>query len=251
MSTRRRSDTRLPLLSDMDGFQFSSSLVGSLVTLLGSLAWPAVALFFILRYEDKIVVLIDFIKKLKLGPLELEFERKAKEAEALAEEVEQEVPAVEAQPAEPEPEPAAPEPTAPSSSAMLANSQELKRLAAARPSAAILEAWRNVEVILLEYIADKGLYVAEKHANTPTMWINAVSISPSPLPRATRKLLHELHDLRNQVIHSPSLRPTASAALSYVESSEKLVASIYRMLSRSARNRTQLYRRNEPPHPIQ
>jgi hypothetical protein len=54
-------------------------------TVASSVAWPVTALTIVLLMRKELVALLPFVRKLKAGPLEAEFEREVKE---LKEEVE-------------------------------------------------------------------------------------------------------------------------------------------------------------------
>jgi hypothetical protein len=87
------------------------------------LAWPSAAVILVLLLRGEIKGLFRYVKKVKAGPMEAEFEREVKELKATAE----------AQPQLlPPPEGATPE------------KQMLIQIVQINPRSAVLEAWRGV-----------------------------------------------------------------------------------------------------------
>jgi len=100
----------------MDWLSFFANVIGSL-------AWPATVLAVVLLLRKKLVEMLPFIRKLKAGPVEAEFEREVKELRA------------EARESLPPPEP----------KLLETQSQRLYQLAQVSPRAAVIEAWQGVE----------------------------------------------------------------------------------------------------------
>lgn len=112
----------------MDALTFIAKLVEFL-------AWPSATVVLLLLLRGEINDLFRYVKKLKAGPVEAEFEREVKELKAAAE----------AQPQLlPPPEGATPE------------KQMLLQLVQINPRSAVLEAWRGVEEASLRVIQNKG-----------------------------------------------------------------------------------------------
>ncbi|MGA0611779.1 hypothetical protein [Caldimonas sp. KR1-144] len=172
------------------------------------LAWPiaTVVLVFLLRGEIK--GLLRYVKKVKAGPVEAEFEREVKELKAAAEAEPQLLPP---------PEGATPE------------KQMLLQLVQINPRSAVLEAWRGVEDSSIRVIQNKALYVPEREASSPLAVIRALNKAGVITPEEIA-LYHDLRALRNQAAHAQDFAPTTDAALNYIE----LAGRLRRTLERAA-----------------
>jgi hypothetical protein len=119
------------------------------------LAWPVAAVILVLLLRGEIKGLFRYLKKLKAGPVEAEFEREVQELKATAE----------AQPQLlPPPEGATPE------------KQMLLQLVQINPRSAVLEAWRGVEEASVRVIQSKGFYVPEREAHSPLAVIRSLRV---------------------------------------------------------------------------
>jgi hypothetical protein len=177
----------------MDALTFIAKLVEFL-------SWPSATVVLVLLLRGEIKDLFRYVKKLKAGPVEAEFEREVKELKATAE----------AQPQLlPPPEGATPE------------RQMLLQLVQINPRSAVLEAWRGVEEASLRVIQNKGFYVPEREANSPLAVIRSLN-KENVLSGEEIALYHDLRALRNQAAHSQDFSPTVDAALSYIELAGRL-----------------------------
>lgn len=164
------------------------------------LAWPSAAVILVLLLRGEIKDLLPYVKKLKAGPVEAEFEREVKELKATAE----------AQPQLlPPPEGATPE------------KQMLLQLVQINPRSAVLEAWRGVEDASVRVIKSKGFYVPERETNSPLAVIRSLT-KENVLSAEEVSLYHDLRALRNQATHSQDFSPTTDAALNYIELAGRL-----------------------------
>ena len=169
----------------MDWLQFLASVVGSI-------AWPATVITVVLILRSEIVALLPFLRRLKAGPLEAEFEREVKElkneaAQALPEELSQ----------------------------TLEGRDRLLKLAELSPRAAILEAWQGVE-----FAARR---VAMQYGGSPVPDVR----SPGRLTKELAQmgavsvddiaLMQDLRGLRNQATHSPDFNPSFEAVANYIQ----------------------------------
>lgn len=164
------------------------------------LAWPCAAIILVLLLRGEIKGLFRYVKKLKAGPVEAEFEREIKELKATTE----------AQPQLlPPPEGVTPE------------RQMLLQLVQINPRSAVLEAWRGVEEASVRVIQSKGFYVPEREANSPLAIIRSLT-KENVLIAEEISLYHELRALRNQATHSQDFSPTTDAAINYIELAGRL-----------------------------
>lgn len=172
------------------------------------LAWPSAAVVLVLLLRGEVKDLFRYIKKLKAGPVEAEFEREVQQLKATAE----------AQPQFlPPPEGSTPE------------RQMLLQLVQISPRSAVLEAWRGVEDASVRVIQSKGVYVPEREASSSLSVIRSLT-KESVLSVDEVSLYHELRSLRNQAAHAKDFSPTTDAALNYIE----LAGRLRRALERAA-----------------
>ncbi len=183
----------------MDTLTFITKLVEAL-------AWPVATLALVLLLRKQIVDLLPYVKKLKAGPVEAEFEREVKELKATAE----------AQPQLlPPPEGLTPE------------RQMLLQLVQVNPRSAVLEAWRGVEESSIRVIQNQAIYVPEREASSPLAIIRALN-RESLLTNDEVALYHDLRSLRNQAAHADQFAPTTDAALNYIELASRLRQALER-----------------------
>ena len=183
----------------MDILTFISKLVDSL-------AWPVASTVLVFMLKDEIKRLLPFVKKLKAGPVEAEFEREVKELKATAE----------AQPEIlPPPEGITPE------------RQMLLQLVQVNPRSAVLEAWRGIEEASIRVIQNKAVYVPEKESRFPLSVVRALNKS-SLLTSDELALYHDLRSLRNQAAHVQDFAPNTDAALNYIELAGRLRQALQR-----------------------
>lgn len=177
----------------MDTLSFIAKLVEFL-------AWPFAMVIVVLLLRGEIKGLFRYVKRLKAGPVEAEFEREVKELKATAE----------AQPSLlPPPEGATPE------------KQLLLQLVQINPRSAVLEAWRGIEDASIRVIQTKGFYVPERQSNSPLAVIRSLN-KEGILNADEVALYHDLRSLRNQAAHASDFSPTTDAALNYIELAGRL-----------------------------
>ncbi|WP_110669733.1 hypothetical protein [Salinicola halophilus] len=181
----------------MDWLTFISSLVRSL-------AWPVFALILALLFKDQILQFASFIKKLRAGPIEAEFEHDLERLRSLS-------------PARNE--------FAGVRAGEVVETRLLTELAERHPRTAILEAWTR-----LERAARAALPRQDSENGVPGE-VSAARL-PEPLIRAGRidqpqvTLYHELRRLHREVARH--LEPTQEAARTYVELAGALQARLER-----------------------
>jgi len=172
----------------MDTLTFVSKLIESL-------AWPlSVSLVaWLLRAELR--ELLRLVKKLKAGPVEAEFDR---EVRSIRVETETREPAIATTPA------------------IRAQTDPLLELAARHPRAAILEAWRVVEVALLRLANSRDL-LPPGLDRTPSRHVIGLITKEHLLAPEEIALYYDLRNLRNQAAHATDFDPSEASGLDYVE----------------------------------
>ncbi|WP_145964094.1 hypothetical protein [Chromobacterium phragmitis] len=163
-------------------------------------AWPIAAVALVTMLRTEIKSLLPYLKKIKAGPVEAEFEREIKELEAMAKAQHQLFPP---------PEGLTPE------------RQLLLQLVQVNPRSAILEAWRGIEESAIRVIQNKALYVPEKESHSPLAVIRVLN-KENVLSAEDISLYHDLRTLKNQAAHAQDFSPTTDAALSYIELASSL-----------------------------
>lgn len=176
----------------MDWLTFITKLVEAL-------AWPITVLALGRMFRSKLLEIIPTLRKLKAGPVELEFELAAKQALANAEEARSQGLA---------------EASVPVVKTKDDSEQVIAKLLEARgdPARAILEGWAKLDGELFRLGLQVGA-VVDPLENTGKVY-NAV-MSSGVLPANAMRLVRELRDLRNQVAQA-SVKPTAEAAQDYL-----------------------------------
>ena len=172
----------------MDWLTFTSKV-------LEALAWPISSIVLVALLRGEISKLAPFLKKLKAGPLEAEFEREIKELKASTDQT----PAEERQPA-----------------ADPASKSFLLQLAELHPRSAILEAWVRVEAAARAALASKE-QTHELSTYQPAARLAEALVQREVFAQGQVTLFHELRRLRNDVAHSPDLSPTLDSVRNYIE----------------------------------
>jgi hypothetical protein len=180
-------------------------------TLIGSLAWPLVALALGLVFRRKLLDLIPAIRRFKAGPLEAEFELAAKQVRASAADASsQSKPTISGRSEERRDEGA---------------DEIVARLLNARsdPAGMILEGWAKVDGELFRLGHQLGDIVDPL---TSTTKVYESVMSSNILPWETIRLVRELRELRNKVAHAEVI-PTSDAAQDYVLAVDRVVELIH------------------------
>lgn len=158
-------------------------------------AWPAVVLVVVFLLRKEVSTLFAIIKKVKAGPVEAEFEREINELKSVADaelqDVERQTPATPSQ-------------------------NELEQLAQINPRAAIIEAWRRLELAARRSLARVGITMTSADVASPLA--HARNLAKSALMSQEELVLfNDLRNLRNTSVHAENFSPTLEAALSYIE----------------------------------
>lgn len=168
--------------------------VGFIASIVGSLAWPGALVALVLILRTPIRGLLPLLQRLKYKELEIEFGRRVEEVK---QELAQELP------------PGAVQPISD------ASRDALLRLAEVSPRAAVLEAWREVELAALEAARKVG---GDKFRERP-FTLEAIRIleRSESLDRNVMGLLRDLRGLRNQAAHAPDFALTKESAIDYAQ----------------------------------
>lgn len=171
----------------MDCFTFIAALVKSL-------AWPAMVLILVLLLRKELRGLIPLLTKLKYKDIELEFGRKVEQLQARV--------AVEL------PEPKAPAlPPGPL--------ERMARLAEASPRAAVLEAWRELEVAATERVRRAVIAAGGDPSKMRPPEVLSELQKDKTLSRTAAEMLPVLRELRNRAAHAPEFAISSESALNY------------------------------------
>lgn len=155
----------------MDWLTFIADLVKSL-------AWPASLVLAVLVFRKPLLELIPALRRLRFKEFEIEFGRELLEAERRATTLR---PSPVQRPLEAEAVP-----------------QRLRQIASVSPSAAILEAWRDVEAAAAEAGSRRGISV------TGGTWELFLALEKEGVLNSTEAaILNSLRQLRNKVAHTP------------------------------------------------
>ncbi|OGB22614.1 MAG: hypothetical protein A3I66_10950 [Burkholderiales bacterium RIFCSPLOWO2_02_FULL_57_36] len=169
------------------------------------LAWPAVVLIIVSLLRKELSALFAIVKKVKAGPVEAEFEREINELKSVAD---AELPAVEHQ------APATP------------SQNELEQLAQINPRAAIIEAWRRLELAARRALSQAGIKMNSHDAASPLAHARNLAKS-ALLSQEELVLFNDLRNLRNMSVHAEKFSPTLEAALSYIEVASRVQQTLH------------------------
>ena len=165
--------------------------------IISSLAWPAVAIFFLSMFRAELAKIVQRLAKLKYKDLELDFEKVKQQSEELQEEFAQEPQRLE--------------------SPMFASLEDQILDAVERtPSAAILLAWSGLETAIATAVSRLAISSDSPSYRSPMHNIDMLK-KAGRLSTKHESLLHELRVLRNKVAHERDsmLSISESQALNY------------------------------------
>lgn len=179
-----------------------------------ALAWPIVVLVVVSLLRKEVSSLFTIVKKVKAGPMEAEFEREINELKSVAD---AELPDIERQ-----------APVAPTQN-------ELEQLAQINPRAAIIEAWRRLELAARRSLAQVGITMNAQDLASPLA--HARNLAKSALMSQEELVLfNDLRNLRNTSVHAEHFSPTLEAALAYIEVASRVQQTL-RLKSETKRMR--------------
>ncbi|EKA7382589.1 hypothetical protein OL309_002370 [Vibrio parahaemolyticus] len=185
----------------MDKLTFISKMIDSI-------SWPLVTLILGLAFRKQIAELFPYLKKLKAGPVEAEFEMEAKQVLANTENVKSTVSGTDISQLK----------------ESKTTSDVLSRLKSARndPTGMILESWSRVDGALFRLGQKKGICV-DPLENTNKVYRSVMS--SGVISGETKRLIMDLYELRNRVAHV-LVKPTINAAQDYALAADKVIGLI-------------------------
>lgn len=182
----------------MDALQFTASIVGSL-------AWPTVAIVAIVLLRRPLAGLLPLLRHLKYRDLELDF---SQEVQQLKQQAEQTLKAA--------PE-ALPQPSA--------QERAVLDLAVVSPRAAIVDSWRSIESAIRRGIEARGFPVKSNRDLVGPRLIQTMGLAEI-LDGATRDLIDRMRMLRNEAAHAEDFEIDEYSARAYAELAAGLVREI-------------------------
>lgn len=183
----------------MDWLQF-------IIGLVSNLAWPAVAIFFLVMFKGELSKIVRRIAHLKYKDLELDFEKVKQHAEELHLEM-------------PEKE-LLPEPESP---ALISLEDQILDAVERAPSAAILLAWSGLESAIAGAVSRLSISPDSPSYRSPMHNIDML-LKNGRLSKTHEKLLNEMRILRNKIAHEQEamLNITQEQALNYANTAIEL-----------------------------
>ena len=178
--------------TNMDWKQFFAEIVSSL-------AWPTVAVVFLIVFRSEVSRIIQRLAHLKYKGLELDFDKVRQQAEEIHKEIGAEQPR--------------------SRSPVLASLEDQVLDAVERaPSAAILLAWSSLETAMAAAVARLAISPESPSYRSPMHNIEMLT-KYAGLPEGHTDLLHDMRKLRNNVAHKRDSMEsiTQDQALNYAQ----------------------------------
>ncbi len=182
----------------MDWKQFIAGLVSNL-------AWPGVAVIFLLMFKNELSKIAKRIAHLKFKDLELEFERVKQRAEELHLERNQEDINIE-------------------SPTLLSLEDQILDAAERAPSAAILLAWSGLETAIAGAVSRLSISPDSPSHRSPRHNLD-VLLKNGRLSKSHEKLINEMRILRNKLAHEQDamLNISQDQALNYADTAIRLI----------------------------
>lgn len=179
-------------------------LLTFIAELVKALGWPVAVVIIVLVLRRPIAALIPLLQRLKYKDLELEFGRAVEEIKA---EAVHELP-----------------PSTTHKALPTGTEERITKLAEISPRAAVLEAWRTVENLLMQ-IAQRRLPPDEGGKLIPYKTISLLERDETLSP-GLGSLLRDLRGLRNQAAHAPDFALSLESALEYASLAERAVQQL-------------------------
>lgn len=185
----------------MDWLTFISKLIDSL-------AWPVAGVILGLIFRKKLLELIPALRRLKAGPLEVEFDIAIKQVLASSADLTSKQPTPEISQTEP------------NSKA----EETVAKLLTARsePTGTIIEEWSTLDAELRKLRRQTDISCDPFESQ---LKVYRAVMNSDVLPVGTKKLIQNMRQLRNQVAHAEVI-PTPESAQDYLVSSERVVELI-------------------------
>lgn len=183
----------------MDWLTFFSNIISAV-------AWPVAVVILVAMFKDEIKKVTPYVKRLKAGPLEAEFEREIKELTELTELT-----------------------TTTNTDQPPASKALLSQLAEMHPRSAILESWVRVEAAARAVLATDNT-ASTKSSYVPAARLSGYLLTLEALDQSQVTLFNELRRLRNEIAHEKGIEPTQGSALSYIDLATSLQGVLERKL---------------------
>ena len=181
----------------MDTLTFISAIVSSL-------AWPLVLIAALVILRRPLGQLIPLLQRIKYKDFELEFGRKLDDIKSKMELEPVEIPTDE----------------------LIKSEERIAKLAEVSPRAAVLEAWRQLE-LKLSCITQKQAQIQGKTVTKLSVQDAMLRLAASGvLTPSTSGTLRELRYLRNQSAHAPDFALSVASALEYARVAGQLAAML-------------------------
>lgn len=174
----------------MDWLTFSVELIKALI-------WPLLVVIVLIIIRKPLSELVPYLKKLKLGELEAEFEKSVRQ---IKDNLDQE-PALKSK----------------KTAALIpaAETERLYQLAEIAPNAAVLEAWKKLELAAKKLIAQMG-YDLDYNIAAPYRLIAQILEKARLIELKKVKVFDELRKLRNKIAHAADFEIASDQAKEYV-----------------------------------
>ncbi len=152
-----------------------------IIGIISNLAWPAIALTFLIMFRTELAKVVRRIAHLKYKNLELDFEKVKQQAEKLHLELAQEKPILE-------------------SPVFTSLEDQILDAVERAPSAAILLAWSGLETAIASAVSRLAISPDSPSYRSPMHNIEMLARN-GRLSKSHERLLHEMRNLRNKVAH--------------------------------------------------
>lgn len=176
-----------------------------IIGFLSSIAWPAIALIFLIMFKSELARVVQRIAHLKYKDLELDFEKVKQTAKELHLEISQEKSAIE-------------------SPVFTSLEDQILDAVERAPSAAILLAWSGLETAIAAAVSRLAISPDSPSYRSPIHNIEMLA-SNGRLSKSYEKLLHEMRVLRNKVAHEQEsiLSISQDQAMNYAATAIELI----------------------------
>lgn len=185
----------------MSGLAFVASLVESL-------AWPTSVVLIVVTMRKPIAAAMTRLSKARVGPVEAEFEQGLAEVRHDLRHA-----------------PELATHTGDTPTPMLSLPEELTRLAAASPRAAVLEAFARIEARLRELLADAGVNVDDRQSGVA---LARIAHRHQLISDETLNAVEGLAVMRNLAAHSPTDDISLDKALDYLALADAMLYPLRR-----------------------
>jgi hypothetical protein len=173
--------------------------LGDMTELFHIAIWPVTVIVIVLILRKPLARLVESTRKLKYKDLELEFRKNIEQIQAEAKEVLPEAP----------------------DKAKSTVEIDLYGLAQVSPTAAVVEAWKAIEASAKNLIASRG-HKLDYDVERPFKLIQDVLVKGKIIDPRHGKILDDLRQLRNKVVHASGFTLSSEQAVQYIDLSIKL-----------------------------